>query len=144
MSEKPKWLFRLAMPEDAEAFSKWVTDNPLIDPQDVQDGLNKNNPTTLTFVACLDGKPIWFAPVYVSAHLAHLGVNLDSDAAVRKEGLERLMNYVGVFMYQMGIRQVTTLTKERYPIARWAKQHGFIVDPRQLFKWNLAEWIKGK
>jgi hypothetical protein len=139
-----EWTFRLAMPEDAEAFSLWVAENPLIDPQDVRDGLNQNNPTTLTFVACLDGKPIWFAPVYLVAHLAHLGVNPEAKVETRKQGLERLMAYVGLFMCQIGIRQITTLTKEKYPIARWAKQRGFKIDPRQLLKWDLGEWMKGK
>ena len=139
-----EWSYRIAEPADAEAFSRWVAENPRIDPQDVQDGLNKNNPTALTFVACLDGTPIWFAPLYLSAHLAHLGVKPESDAETRKTGLEGLMNFVGFFMASQGIRQITTLTKEKYPIARWAKKHGFKVDPRQFFKWNLGEWMKGK
>lgn len=135
------WTFRLAEPADAEAFSKWVSENPFIDSADVQEGLKKNQPTVITFVVCYRGTPVWFAPVYATMHLAHLGVNPEIDAELRKTGLEKLMDYVGAFAYQMGVRYITTLTKERYPIGRWAKQHGFTVDPRQLFKFNLHEWV---
>ena len=141
MSES-EWSFRLATPEDAEAFAQWVKNNPLIDPQDVQDGLNKNNPTAITFVACFNGVPVVFAPMFATLHLAHLGFCPDADGATRKEALSRLMTWVGAFAVQMGIRTITTLSKEKYPVARWAKQHGFEVDPRQLFKWDLREWMK--
>lgn len=142
MSEQQEWEFRLAVPDDSEAFANWVVDNPYIDSQDVQDGLWKNNPTTITFVICHHGVPVIFAPMYVLMHLAHLGINPESGADERKEGLERLMKGVGAFAVQMGVRTITTLTKERYPVARWAKAHGFEFDSRNLWRWDLVEWLR--
>ena len=137
MSEKPKWLFRLAMPEDAEAFSKWVTDNPLIDPQDVQDGLNKNNPTTLTFVACLDGKPVLFAPLFLVARLAHLGFEPLCSGKERMRALEVIKDGIMAFMVQYGIREIETLSKPEYGVAKWAMRHDFEQDTRSVFRLNL-------
>jgi len=84
------WKFRLAEPADAEAFAHWTTENPQIDPKDAWSGLNRTNPTVLTFVAEHDGKAVAFAPIYLSAVLAHLAFNPEARASEKMQALDVL------------------------------------------------------
>ena len=144
MSEVSEWDLRLAQPSDSAVFADWIVNNPFIDPKDVQDGLKANNPTSITFVMCHNGLPVWFAPCYCTMHVAHMGVNPAASVRERKEGLSRILAGVGAFAIQFGIRAITTLTKSHYPVARWAKANGFEADSRELYKCDLNKWLPPK
>jgi hypothetical protein len=128
----------MAEPADAAAFTDWTCENPLIDPKDAQAGLKKNNPTAMCFAVEDDeGKVIAFAPFYCQLTLAHLAFNPESSAKERKEALQAMLNGAMAFAVQFGIREITTVSKEKYPVAKWAEAHGFDREPRQLFKFDI-------
>jgi hypothetical protein len=132
-----EWTFRLATPADAASFAKWIAENSSIDAVDKLAATHDQNPTVLWFVMEKDGIVQAFAPLYLQMTLPHLGFNPDAAAEDRKEALTRLMNGVSAFAVQFGIREITTLSKERYPIAKWAIAHGFDLDSRQVLKLDL-------
>ena len=132
-----EWVFRQAKPEDAQSFAEWAAHNPQIDPKDLKAGTQKYNPTVLTFVAEKDGKAVAFAPVYMSAMLAHLGFDPASDGRDRLHSLQTLLDGLMAFYVQFGIRSITTLSKPEYPVAQWAMKHHFEKDGRDLFALNL-------
>ena len=142
MYRKPEWTFRLAVPTDAPAFAQWATENPLIDREDVQAGLSQNNPTAVVFVAELDGVPMAFAPFYCQMALAHLGFNPESRGTEKLKALQVMLDGVAMFSYQMGIRELVTLSKKDYPVAKWAESKGFEPDSREQFKLNLKTYLK--
>ena len=141
-----EWEIRFAEPADAPLFAEWIVKNPHIYPDDVEAGLRKNNPTALTFVVTHNGTPVWFAPMYASFSLAHLGVNPESDPEERKYALNFMLNAVARFALEYGIREITTMTKDDYPVATIAKRKGFKKDPigREQFKLNLNKFFKLK
>lgn len=136
MSES-KWNFRLAEPKDAEDFSRWAATNGQIDPKDLLSGMQKNNPTVQFFVVEKDGVPITFAPVYVAAMLAHLGINPDARGADVLKSLDVLTDGVMAFMVQFGVREINTLTKPAYGMAKWAARHGFEQDDRLVYRLDI-------
>lgn len=136
------WNFRLAKPEDAESFAKWVTENPLIDRGDIQAGLSQNNPTALVFVAEKDGQAVAFVPVYAQLAIAHLGFQPEARAAEKLKALAVLLDGIAAFAYQMGIRELVTLSKKDYSVAKWAESKGFEPDSREQFKLNLKTYLK--
>jgi hypothetical protein len=131
------WKFRLAHPDDAEEFARWTTENPQIDPKDAWSGLKRNNPTVLTFVAEKDGKAIAFAPIYLSAVLAHLAFNTDARASEKLQALDVLKDGTMAFLVQYGIREIQTMSEPEYGVAKWALAHGFEQDPRSLFRLDV-------
>lgn len=140
MSEQVKqssWKFRLAEPKDAESFSKWAAENTKIDARDLMAGMKKNNPTVLFFVAEKDGIPICFAPVYMAAMLAHLGINPEASSEDRLQALNVLTDGVMAFMVQFGVREIETMTKPAYGLAKWAAQHGFERDDRLMYRLDI-------
>lgn len=137
-----EWKVRPAEPADAEAFARWVTENPQIEATDVESTFKKNNPTTVVFVVEEDGKPVAFAPMYAQMVLAHLGFNPESSGKDRLRALEMLFDTAIAFAVQFGIREISTLTKEEYPLGQVAKHFGFVPDPRQLFKFNINSILK--
>lgn len=132
-----EWNFRLAEPTDAPAFAKWVAENEHIDDADKLAATRAQNPTVVWFVAEKNGVSVAFAPVYLQATVPHLGFNPETPAEDRKAAMRVLIDGVSGFMVQYGIREITTLSKERYPIARWATQNGFDQEARQVFKLDL-------
>jgi len=136
MSEK-SWVFRLAVAEDAPEFSKWAAENPQIAQKDLLQGMKATNPTVVTFVAEHDGKAILFAPVYMMAMLAHLGVNPEARAAEILQAMNVLKDGVSAFLVQYGIRSVGTLSLPDYGVAKWALAHSFEMDKRNLFVLDL-------
>jgi len=139
---KTGWNFRMAQPSDAEAFSRFVAENPQIDAQDVAAASKDKNPTVVYFVVEKDGVAVAFAPLYCSMTLAHLGLNPDARADDKMQALKMLIDGVSAFAVQYGVREITTLSKEEYPIARWAKRHGFDVDSRQLLRLDLNKILE--
>lgn len=131
------WSFRLAEPADAPAFAKWVAENPQIDPQDVNAALKENNPTVLYFCATKDGVPVAFAPLFCSMTLAHLAFDPASEGRDRLRAMKTLIEGVTAFAVQYGIREITTLTREEYPVGAWALKHGFDKDSRELFRLDI-------
>lgn len=132
-----EWKCRFAEPKDAESFSKWAAENTQIDPNDLLAGMKKNNPTVLFFVAEKNGVPVAFAPVYMAAMLAHLGINPNAEASDVLQSLEVLTDGVMAFMAQFGIREIETMTKPAYGLARWASQHGFEKDDRMMYRLDI-------
>jgi hypothetical protein len=132
-----KWNFRLAEPRDAEAFANWAAHNEQIEPRDLEAGMKKTNPTVLHFVAEKDGVPVVFAPLYLSAMLAHMGFNPNSRAADKLQALNVLQDGVMAFMVQFGIREIMTKSLPEYGMAKWATTHGFEMEERRLFVLDL-------
>ena len=132
-----EFTFRFAEPKDAEAFSRWTGQNEQIDQKDVQAASKAQNPTVLYFVAEKDGVPIAFAPVYLAAVLAHLGLNPAARVADRLQALEVLKDGVSAFMVQYGVREIQTLSLPEYGVAKWAASKGFDPDSRTLFRLDL-------
>jgi len=114
-----EWRFRLAEPADAEAFAKWSAENQQVEQTDLIAGMKKSNPTVLFFAVEKDGVVQAFAPLYLQMMLAHLGFNPEAD---NKDKLRAM---------QM------TMSKEEYPVAKWAVKHGFDLESRQAFKLDL-------
>lgn len=137
VATNPNWNFRLAESKDAESFAKWAAENVKIDPKDLISGMKKTNPTVLFFVAEKDGVPVAFAPVYLTAMLAHLGINPEAVPADIGQALEVLTDGVMGFMVQFGVREIQTLTKPAYGLAQWAEAHGFKADERILYKLDI-------
>jgi hypothetical protein len=138
MSETTDWAFRLAEASDAEAFTKWTFENPLIDPKDIQAAKKKNNPTAMYFaVDSPDGRVIAFAPVYMQALLAHLVFNPESTSEERKQAMQMGMSGLIHILSEWGIREIVTMSKEEYPVAQWALKNGFDLEPRQLLKFDM-------
>ena len=139
------WSFRLAQPEDAQAFANWAAHNPQIDSADLEAGMAKTNPTVLTFVAEKDGVPVAFAPVYLTATLAHLAFSPEVEGMDRLRALNVLKDGVAAFMVQHGIMEIQTKTIEGYPVAQWALKHGFEIDGRQTLTLDLNhEMVEAK
>ena len=132
------YKFRLAEPADAPFFAKWAAENPQIDPADIDAGLQKNNPTSTTFaVENEKGEVVAFAPFYCQFALAHLGFNPDARAAEKMIALNTMLDGAMAFAVQFGIREIVTLSKPDYGVAKWATEHGFDCDDRQQFKFDI-------
>ena len=136
-----EWTWELAQPSDAEAFSKWSAENPQIDKKDLEAGMGKNNPTVLVFKVSKNGVVISFAPVYCQFALAHLGFNPEAEGKDRLQSLQVMIDGVMALAVQYGIREIVTLSKEEYGIAKWAVKHGFDREERQLFKIDINKTL---
>ena len=142
MSETTDWVFRLAGPEDAEAFTAWTLANPQIDPKDIEAAKKKNNPTALYFaVVNPAGQVVTFAPVYMQAILAHLVFNPDANATDRKTAMQLGLNGLISIVLGMGVHELVMLSKEEYPVAQWAVKRGFEIEPRQLFRFDINKLL---
>lgn len=135
------YTFRFAEEKDAPAISQWVAENSQIDPIDVQAGLKTNSPTAVYFVVEKDGKPVAFAPFICVMQLCHLGFDPEARAAEKLKALNVMLDGAIAFAVQYGIRQITTLTKEDYGIAKWAAAHGFEKDGRDLFRLDINKLL---
>lgn len=141
MSES--YTFRLAEPNDAPAFEAWIADNPQIDPKDLEAGMKRNNPTVLTFAVCdPSGKVILFAPVYAVMNLAYIAMNPEARASEKMQALATLLDGAAAFAVQFGVREINTLTRSDYGVAKWALAHGFEVDARELFRCDLNKLME--
>lgn len=137
MSDENHWKFRGAEPADAEAFAQYVIDNPQIELQDIVGANKKNNPTVMYVVAEKDGVPVAFAPIYLQAALAHLAFNPDATGKDKLAAMQVLLNGTVSYALGLGVREITTLSKEAYPVAKWAMKHGFDLESRQVFKFDI-------
>jgi hypothetical protein len=137
-----EWKFRLAEPADAPAFSKWSAENPQIEQKDLIATLKAKNPTCLFFVAEEDGVVISFAPVYCQFALAHLAFNPEANGKQKMRALNTLLDGVMAFAVQYGIREITTLSKPEYGVAKWAVANGFVEEERQLFKFDINKVLE--
>ena len=132
-----EWRFRGAEPADAEAFAQYVIDNPQIELQDIVGANKKNNPTVMYVVAEKDGVPVAFAPIYLQVALAHLAFNPDVNGKDKLAAMQVLLNGTVSYALGLGVREITTLSKEEYPVAKWAMKHGFDLESRQVFKFDI-------
>ena len=137
-----EWRFRLAEPTDAEAFSRWSLENDQVDRADIEAGRRKNNPTVVFFAVEKDGVVQAFAPLYCQMTLAHLGFNPEAEGKDKLRAMQMLIDGVSAFAVQYGVHEITTLSKEEYPVAQWAMKHDFELDSRQLFRLDLNKILK--
>lgn len=137
-----EWTYRLAEPSDARAFAEWVNNNNQIDAGDVQ--RTSKNPTCLFLVACCDGKPVAFAPVYSTWHLAHLAFAPEARAEERKAAMAGLLDFACGLAVQMKIREITTLTRSSYLMSHIAVHLGFERDDRELFRFDINKVMTPK
>ena len=137
-----EWSFRCAQPADAEQFAKWAAENPQVDAADLLSARKTENPTVLFFAVEKDGVVQAFAPLYLQMHLPHLGFNPEADGKDKLRALQMMIDGVSAFAVQYGIREITTMSKDEYPIAQWALKHDFELEPRQLLKLNLTRLME--
>lgn len=137
--EEAGYKVRFAEPSDAPDFVKWATENPKIDPRDLEDSMKANNPTCVVLVVEKDGKPILFAPFYCHMMLCYLGFNPDGAARERVSALEIMKRAMEAFAKMHGIREIGTLTSADQTVAKWAYGQGFHPEPRQLYRLRLEE-----
>jgi hypothetical protein len=132
-----EWTYRLAEISDSSLFVEWVKSNPLVDPADVHRAIGGGNPACLTLVACLDGNPVMFAPVYPTWHLACLSISPTTSADERKQALKGLLEFGCGLAVQQNIREINTLTRSSYPMSHIAARLGFERDDRELFRFTI-------
>ena len=128
-----KLTVRIADERDSQPFAEWIAASKHIPIEDVKASLKDANPTSVTLVVEQDGKVILFAPFYSIALLGFIGFNPDANPRERVEGLEKMRQAAQAFWGMYGVTTIATLSKEKYPIARWAMDHGFTVEKRQMF-----------
>lgn len=145
MSEKPftteergEFTFRFAEPKDADSFALWVAENPQIDRSDVVTASVKENPSTTYLVIARDGEPVMFLPAFLVMRIGYLGFNPAADAETRKAAMELMLHKLQGLGALFSISTIDVLTKSGYPVAEWARAHGFDPDSRELFKLNLS------
>jgi hypothetical protein len=134
--------FRLAVSDDAPAFSKWAAENPQIEQKDLIATLKAKNPTCLFFVAEEDGVAILFAPFYCQWTLAHLAFNPESTGKQKLRALNTMLHGAMAFAVQYGIREITTLSKKEYGVAKWAAANGFVEEERTQFKFDINKVLE--
>lgn len=138
-----KFDFRLATPEDAPAFAKWISESRNIDPKDIKAGLKENNPTAVYFVVTKDDVPVLFAPCFCTMTLAHLGISQDAEPIDKAEAMEVLVDGLSAFAVQYGVRELITYTNSpEYPIAKWALNHGFDLDERKTLRLDINKLMR--
>jgi hypothetical protein len=135
LGKHSNWTFRLAVPEDSADFTKWTASNPQIDPDDVRRAMN--NPACLYLVACLDGQPIVFAPVYCQLHLSHLVLSPEASSKQKLSALTGLLAFAVDTARQLNISEITTLSRSSYPMGQFAEHVGFEKDSRELFRFDI-------
>jgi len=133
--------YRWAQPSDAEAFSKWSSENGKIPHKDILASMSANNPTCVYFVIEKDGVPILFAPFYVQMILAFLGFNPEAGRKDRIDALAKMQEITSKFAEKHGIREIAVQTSPEYPVAKWAVKNGFNEEPRKTFKYRVTPLI---
>lgn len=128
-----EFTVRIANENDAEPFAKWIAESRDIPVEDVKASLKEANPTSVTLVIECDGKVLLFAPTYAVALLGFIGFNPEAEPRERIKALEAIKRAVQAFWGMHGVTSVATLTKEEYPVAKWALNHGFVKEERQVF-----------
>jgi hypothetical protein len=136
------WNFRLAAPSDAEAFAKWVTENPQISVAEIDSARKDNNPTVLTFVSECDGVPVSFVPIYLVARVAHMAFSPDARASEKIKSLAVLKDGLAAFFVQFGIREIEALSLPEFGVAKWAEANGFEREPRDAYRLDLNKEMK--
>jgi len=130
---------RVMQPEDEESFAKWATENAAIPTEDLQEF--GKHATAVTFVVEVDGKPVFYFPVWAICKLGFLGFNPQADARKRLAALESGMEALQTFARTFGISEVqfTSTADESYPMLRWCRKHGFQPVDKQHFRLEVHE-----
>lgn len=123
---------RIANENDAEPFSRWIAESTQIPFEDVQASLKEFNPTSVTLVIECDGKVLLFAPTYAVALLGFIGFNPEAEPRERVKALEAIKRAAQAFWGMHGVTTIATLSREDYPVAKWAAKHGFELETRQV------------
>jgi hypothetical protein len=131
--------FRFATADDAESFARWAAGNRLIDRGDIKAATKEENPTTTYFVIESDGVPVLFVPSYLVQRIGYLGFNPEADKETREAAMELMLRVLKAFAIEHQIATIDVLTKSAYPVAEWARAHGFNPDARELFKLELNQ-----
>ena len=129
-----KATVRLARAEDAASFSKWALENTAIPTSDLEEF--GKHPTAVTIVVEIDGKPVFYFPVYAIIKLGFLGFNPEADSRERLAALARGMEALKDFARGFGISEVqfTSTAAKDYPMLRWCRKHGFLPVDKQHFR----------
>jgi hypothetical protein len=126
---------RIAEAKDSEPFAKWIGESTQIPMEDVQASLKENNPTSVTLVIeDENGKVILFVPTYAVAMVGFIGFNPEATERERVKGLHAMKKSLQAFWAMHGVTEIDTLTREDYPVAKWAMHNQFDVEPRQLLR----------
>lgn len=119
---------RFANSEDAVPFAEWAANNEDIPRKDIESAMAA--PGLATLVVEIDGTPILYVPLYAVLNIAYLGFNPAARRTQRLVAMDAMLKALEEFARQNKISEVQTLSKEEYPIAKWAIKHGFKVDSR--------------
>lgn len=132
------WTWRLAELKDAKDFATWAAHNPQIEQHDLIAALGAKNPTVVYIaVENPEGKIILFAPFYFQLTLPFIGFNPDAEPKEKLKAMEVLTDGASAFAVQYGVREITTLSKEEYPVAKWGLKHGFRLEDRQTLTLDI-------
>lgn len=123
---------RIATEADSEAFAKWIGESKDIPFEDVRASLKDANPTSVTLVIELDGKVLLFFPTWAVALLGFIGFNPEATPRERVMALDACKRSAQAFWGMHGVTSIATLTNEDYPVAKWALNHGFVKEERQV------------
>jgi len=123
---------RVANENDAPAFSEWMAQSKDIPREDIEASFKENNPTSVTLVIELDGKVLLFFPTYAVALLGFMGFNPEATPRERLKAMEAAKRAAQAFWRMHGVTTIATLSREDYPVAKWAMNHGFGLEPRQV------------
>jgi len=132
-----EWTYRLAVSSDASVFVEWTASNPQIDSDDVRRA--RTNPACLYLVACLDGRPMAFAPIYPQLHLSHLVLSPESSPKQKIIALRGLLNFAAATARDLAVTEITTLSRSSYPMGKFAEHVGFEKDSRELFRYTVSK-----
>jgi hypothetical protein len=124
---------RLAVPDDAQAFAEWATNNPDIPMADLQAGMKENNPTATVFVVEQEGRAILFLPFYCLINVAYFGFNPEASEREKLAAMNLMLKAVENFAVAFGIREIQGFSKDGYLMAKWAEKKGFIKEAREAF-----------
>ena len=122
--------------------ARLVSSNPLILPEDIENGFRRNQPTVLWILACRksDGEIVVAVPLFTVWQIAHLVLNHESASSERLQALSGLTDYVSALAVQMQIRHINFLSKSgpEYAVTKFATETlGFVKEDRDCYTLDL-------
>jgi hypothetical protein len=129
---KSDFTVRVAGAEDADLFAEWIGKSNDIPVEDIKASLKESNPTSVTLVIEHEGKVILFFPTWAVALLGFIGFNPEATPRERIKALDACKRSAQAFWGMHGVTSIATLTREDYPVAKWAMHNGFELEPRQV------------
>lgn len=131
------WCFRFVGPGDAEIFPQWIAGNQQISWEDALAATKERNPSNTFLFIEHEGVPVLCLPAYLVMRIGYLCFNPQADKQERETAMEHMLKALRAFAMIYSIGTIDVLTKSGIPVAEWARAHGFVQDPRELFKLEL-------